>query len=108
MSHFLHPVVRHLHQQLEAQAITDELTGLLNRRGFYQALESALGVSVFERRHRALAVALQRYLVGLDLGIEPRNCLEKGVDLIRGDVGLLCIMHMLVSVRVCTICIQWY
>ncbi|SFH91042.1 response regulator receiver modulated diguanylate cyclase/phosphodiesterase [Pseudomonas guineae] len=35
-------VVRHLHRQLESQAITDSLTGLLNRRGFYQALESAL------------------------------------------------------------------
>ncbi|MGE8394932.1 EAL domain-containing protein [Pseudomonas sp. BIGb0427] len=35
-------VVRHLHQQLEFQAVTDPLTGLLNRRGFYQAAESAL------------------------------------------------------------------
>ncbi|MDD1014113.1 putative bifunctional diguanylate cyclase/phosphodiesterase [Pseudomonas rubra] len=35
-------VVRSLHQQLEFQAVTDPLTGLLNRRGFYQAAESAL------------------------------------------------------------------
>ncbi|WP_348750494.1 putative bifunctional diguanylate cyclase/phosphodiesterase [Pseudomonas rhodesiae] len=34
--------VRHLHQQLEFQAVTDPLTGLLNRRGFYQAVESSL------------------------------------------------------------------
>lgn len=35
-------VVRSLHQQLEYQAVTDPLTALLNRRGFYQAVESAL------------------------------------------------------------------
>ncbi|MHC6227744.1 putative bifunctional diguanylate cyclase/phosphodiesterase [Pseudomonas sp. X10] len=35
-------VVRNLHQQLEHQAITDPLTGLLNRRGFYRAAEGAL------------------------------------------------------------------
>ena len=35
-------VVRHLHQQLEFQAVTDPLTGLLNRRGFYQAVENLL------------------------------------------------------------------
>lgn len=35
-------VVRNLHLQLETQAVTDSLTGLLNRRGFHQALSSAL------------------------------------------------------------------
>ncbi|QXI28147.1 putative bifunctional diguanylate cyclase/phosphodiesterase [Pseudomonas vanderleydeniana] len=35
-------VVRHLHQQLEFQAVTDPLTGLLNRRGFYQTAENTL------------------------------------------------------------------
>ncbi|CAD0262497.1 MULTISPECIES: putative bifunctional diguanylate cyclase/phosphodiesterase [Pseudomonas] len=34
--------VCHLHQQLEFQAVTDPLTGLLNRRGFYQAVENSL------------------------------------------------------------------
>ena len=34
--------VRHLHQQLEYQAVTDPLTGLLNRRGFYQTVENIL------------------------------------------------------------------
>ncbi|KTC63061.1 diguanylate cyclase [Pseudomonas fluorescens ABAC62] len=34
--------VRHLHQQLEFQAVTDPLTGLLNRRGFHQAVENVL------------------------------------------------------------------
>ena len=35
-------VVRDLYQQLEKQAVTDALTGLLNRRGFYQAVEGML------------------------------------------------------------------
>jgi diguanylate cyclase (GGDEF)-like protein len=35
-------VVRNLYAQLESQASTDALTGLLNRRGFHQALESNL------------------------------------------------------------------
>ncbi|MBK5546682.1 EAL domain-containing protein [Pseudomonas sp. TH04] len=34
--------VRHLHQKLEFQAVTDPLTGLLNRRGFHQAVENTL------------------------------------------------------------------
>jgi diguanylate cyclase (GGDEF)-like protein/PAS domain S-box-containing protein len=35
-------VVRDLYQQLERQAVTDSLTGLLNRRGFYQTVEGML------------------------------------------------------------------
>jgi diguanylate cyclase (GGDEF)-like protein len=46
--------VRHLHQQLEFQAVTDPLTGLLNRRGFYQAVESTLLRS--ERNENALVL----------------------------------------------------
>ena len=47
-------VVRNLHAQLESQAVTDALTGLLNRRGFHQALESAL--ARIERSGQRLAV----------------------------------------------------
>ena len=46
--------VRHLHQQLEFQAVTDPLTGLLNRRGFYQAVESTLSRS--ERVEQSLVL----------------------------------------------------
>jgi len=35
-------VVRDLYRQLEHQAVTDALTGLLNRRGFYQTVEGLL------------------------------------------------------------------
>ena len=47
-------VVRSLHQQLEHQAVTDPLTGLLNRRGFYQAAESALVRGEHSDKHHAL------------------------------------------------------
>ena len=46
--------VRHLHQQLEFQAVTDPLTGLLNRRGFHQAVENTLLRS--ERSEQALVL----------------------------------------------------
>lgn len=46
--------VRHLHQQLEFQAVTDPLTGLLNRRGFHQAVESTLLRN--ERNEQALVL----------------------------------------------------
>lgn len=47
-------VVRNLHQQLEFQAVTDPLTGLLNRRGFYQAAEAALLRSEHSDKAQAL------------------------------------------------------
>ncbi|WP_300628657.1 EAL domain-containing protein [Pseudomonas sp.] len=46
--------VRHLHQQLEFQAVTDPLTGLLNRRGFYQTVENMLSRS--ERNEQSLVL----------------------------------------------------
>ena len=46
--------VRQLHAQLESQAITDALTGLLNRRGFHQALDAAL--ARIERSGKRMAV----------------------------------------------------
>lgn len=47
-------VVQALHQQLESQAVTDSLTGLLNRRGFNQAVESALARS--DRSAKPMAI----------------------------------------------------
>ncbi|SFP89231.1 putative bifunctional diguanylate cyclase/phosphodiesterase [Pseudomonas borbori] len=47
-------VVRNLHAQLESLAVTDALTGLLNRRGFQQALEAAIART--ERSGQGLAV----------------------------------------------------
>ena len=47
-------VVSNLHAQLESQAVTDALTGLFNRRGFHQALESAL--SRIDRSGKRMAV----------------------------------------------------
>jgi diguanylate cyclase (GGDEF)-like protein/PAS domain S-box-containing protein len=46
--------VRSLHAQLQSQAVTDALTGLLNRHGFHQALGSAL--ARIERSGQRLAV----------------------------------------------------
>lgn len=47
-------VPKQLQEQLQKQAITDSLTGLLNRHGFTQALQVALSRS--QRTHRALAL----------------------------------------------------
>ncbi|WP_152223892.1 bifunctional diguanylate cyclase/phosphodiesterase [Pseudomonas sp. SCB32] len=47
-------VVHQLHAQLESQAITDALTGLLNRRGFHKALDASL--ARVERNGKRMAV----------------------------------------------------
>ncbi len=47
-------LVRDLHTQLESLAVTDALTGLLNRRGFHKALDAALART--KRSGRKLAV----------------------------------------------------
>ena len=46
--------VCHLHQQLELQAITDSLTGLLNRRGFQRSVEGVLMRDAADTQLRAL------------------------------------------------------
>jgi len=46
--------ISELHARLEAQAVTDALTGLYNRRGFHQALETSLARS--NRNGQRLAV----------------------------------------------------
>jgi len=47
-------IERDLNQQLEALIITDPLTGLLNRRGFYQAAEQALARTKRTGNHLAV------------------------------------------------------
>lgn len=47
-------VVRDLHVQLESLAVTDALTGLLNRRGFLQELQAAISRS--ERAEQLIAL----------------------------------------------------
>ncbi|MFD2884973.1 hypothetical protein ACFS4T_32195 [Pseudomonas lini] len=55
-------VVRHLHQQLEFQAVTDPLTGLLNRRGFYQTVEKSAAARRTLRQHLGAVVPGPRRL----------------------------------------------
>ncbi|MFN4291086.1 MAG: EAL domain-containing protein [Permianibacter sp.] len=47
-------VPKQLQEQLQRQAVTDTLTGLLNRHGFLQSLQAALSRS--QRSHRPLAL----------------------------------------------------
>ena len=77
--------VRELHHRLEVMTITDPLTGLLNRRGFIQALQAA--ISRNQRMGRISA------LLFLDLdGFKQIND-QFGHD--RGDEALQWVSHQL-------------
>lgn len=77
--------VRELHRQLEVMTITDALTGLLNRRGFIQALQAAIS-----RNQRSGQMSALLYL-DLD-GFKQINDLF-GHD--RGDEALRWVSHQL-------------
>ncbi|WP_024679644.1 EAL domain-containing protein [Pseudomonas syringae] len=72
-------VVRDLYQQLEKQAVTDALTGLLNRRGLYQAVESML-----LRNERA-----DKYLVVLFMDLDGFKQINDALGHDAGDQVLL-------------------
>ncbi|KWS29071.1 EAL domain-containing protein [Pseudomonas syringae] len=72
-------VVRDLYQQLEKQAVTDALTGLLNRRGLYQAVESML-----LRNERA-----DKYLVVLFMDLDGFKQINDTLGHEAGDQVLL-------------------
>ncbi|WP_192872170.1 EAL domain-containing protein [Pseudomonas congelans] len=72
-------VVRDLYQQLEKQAVTDALTGLLNRRGLYQAVESML-----LRNERA-----DKYLVVLFMDLDGFKQINDALGHEAGDQVLL-------------------
>nr|WP_290447339.1 MULTISPECIES: diguanylate cyclase [unclassified Pseudomonas] len=72
-------VVRDLHRQLELQAITDALTGLLNRRGFMQALHGAVSRT---QRTGSLSALLYLDLDGFKL-INDTLSHEKGDEVLR-------------------------
>jgi len=77
--------VRELHHQLEMMTITDALTGLLNRRGFIQALQAAIS-----RNQRTGKMSALLYL-DLD-GFKQIND-QFGHD--RGDEALRWVSHQL-------------
>lgn len=79
--------MRELHDQLEVMTITDALTGLLNRRGFIQALEAAIS-----RNQRAGRLSALLYL-DLD-GFKQIND-QFGHD--RGDEALCWVSSQLRS-----------
>ncbi|MCV4287617.1 EAL domain-containing protein [Pseudomonas capsici] len=70
---------RNLYQQLEQQAVTDALTGLLNRRGFYQAVEGML----LRNEHA------EQYLVVLYLDLDGFKQINDSLGHDAGDQVLL-------------------
>ncbi len=78
-------VVRDLYRQLEKQAVTDALTGLLNRRGFYQAVEGML----LRKEHPG------KYLVVLYLDLDGFKHVNDSLGHDAGDQVLLWVAEQL-------------
>ncbi|WP_426142340.1 two-component system response regulator [Pseudomonas sp. DWP3-1-2] len=78
-------VVRDLYRQLEHQAVTDTLTGLLNRRGFYQTVESML------LRHAQTG----KFLVVLYLDLDGFKRINDSLGHDAGDQVLLWVARQL-------------
>lgn len=78
-------VVRDLYQQLEKQAVTDALTGLLNRRGFYQTVEGML-----VRNER-----LDKFLVVIYLDLDGFKRINDSLGHDAGDQVLLWVAEQL-------------
>ena len=78
-------VVRDLYQQLEKQAVTDALTGLLNRRGFYQTVESML----------LRAEQLDRFLVVIYMDLDGFKQINDSLGHAAGDKMLLWVADQL-------------
>jgi diguanylate cyclase (GGDEF)-like protein/PAS domain S-box-containing protein len=78
-------VVRDLYRQLEKQAVTDALTGLLNRRGFYQTVEAMLS----RREHP------EKYLVVLYMDLDGFKHVNDSLGHDAGDQVLLWVAEQL-------------
>lgn len=78
-------VVRDLYSQLEKQAVTDALTGLLNRRGFYQTVEGMLS----RREHP------EKYLVVLYMDLDGFKHVNDSLGHDAGDQVLLWVAEQL-------------
>jgi diguanylate cyclase (GGDEF)-like protein/PAS domain S-box-containing protein len=78
-------VVRDLYQQLERQAVTDALTGLLNRRGFHQTVEGML----LRNEHAS------KYLVVLYLDLDGFKHVNDSLGHDAGDKVLVWVAEQL-------------